>query len=266
MEQIALPPLAAQSPRAVSISLIIPCWRDAEAAVELARSWGRTGLVHEVIIAAVAGHSPLSLAEERLKICYTDRPGRGLQLNLGARAATADILLFHHVDSQLHESHLHSLRAAMRDLQIIGGAFYRKFDERHPYLRWAEPIERWHSRTFGALFGDQSIFVRRQHFFRLGGFAPVPLMEDVEFSRRLRRAGAIALLDPPMPTSPDRQIAHGPWRTTGRNLLFLLLFQLGVSPYLLHSWYYRHMIKDESKRDSTGDDMRCETETLPDLK
>lgn len=250
----------------IRISLIIPCWRDVDAALELGRFWSRTALVHEVIIAAVAGHAPPAVEEGRLKICYADRPGRGLQLNLGARQATGEILLFHHVDSQLRESHLHSVRAALHDPEIIGGAFYRKFDERHPHLRWAESIERWHSQTFGALYGDQSIFVRRQHFVRLGGFAPVPLMEDVEFSRRLRRSGAIALLDPPMSTSPDRQIAHGAWRTTGRNLLFLFLFQLGVSPYLLHTWYYRHIIKRASERDSTTDPIQCETEALPNLK
>jgi hypothetical protein len=118
-------------------------------------------------------------------------------LNRGAQHATGDILLFHHVDSHLTELHLQSLCALMRDRTVIGGAFYRKFDERHPSLRWAEPIERWHSRMFGTLYGDQSIFVRREQFLRINGFAPIPLMEDVEFSRRLRRSGRIALLDPP---------------------------------------------------------------------
>jgi len=246
----------------VSISLIIPCWHDVEVALELGRLWSRNALVHEVIIAGVSGHTPSSTVEGRLKFCSTERPGRGLQFNLGARAATGDILLFHHVDSQLTEAHLLSLHETMRDSKFVGGAFYRKFDERHPHLQWAEPIERWHSRAFGTLYGDQSIFVRRRDFIRLGGFAPVPLMEDVELSRRLRRAGPIALLDPPMSTSPARQIAHGAWRTTGRNMLFLFLFQLGVSPYWLHSWYYRHI----TQRDPKSDPMQYEPETLPTLK
>jgi hypothetical protein len=129
----------------------------------------------------------------------------------------------------------------MRRPEVAGGAFYRRFDERHPRLRWAETLERWHSRAFGTLYGDQSIFVRRTHFFQLGGFAPLPLMEDVEFSRRLRRSGRIVLLDPPMSSSPARQIEQGAWRTTLRNMLFLLLFRCGVPADFLHASYYRRM-------------------------
>jgi GT2 family glycosyltransferase len=74
-------------------------------------------------------------------------------------------------------------------------------------------------------------------------------MEDVEFTLRLRRSGPIVLLDPPMSSSPARQIAHGAWRTTGRNLLFLLLFRLGVPAHFLHSWYYRRRYdSDEATR------------------
>ena len=228
------------------ISLIIPCWNNSAEAIELAKRWSGHALVQEVILAAVAG-VPAPLLAQGWKVCYADRPGRGLQLNLGAELATGDVLLFHHVDSHLSEGHLVSLARALRNPGVVGGAFYRKFDRRHPHLLWAEPIERWHSRTFGALYGDQSIFVRRDHFFQLGGFAPIPLMEDVEFTRRLRRSGPLALLDPPMATSPDRQIAQGPWRTTARNWLFLILFQFGVSPHLLHAWYYR-----KTKTDSSG--------------
>lgn len=232
------------------ISLIIPCWNNSTEAIELAKKWSGHAFVQEVILAAVAGvQAPLDA--DGWKVCYADRPGRGSQLNLGAQLATGDVLLFHHVDSHLREDHLVSLASAMRNPGVVGGAFYRKFDRRHPHLLWAEPIERWHSRTFGALYGDQSIFVRRDHFFRLGGFAPIPLMEDVEFTRRLRRSGPLALLDPPMATSPDRQIAQGSWRTTARNCLFLVLFQFGVSPHLLHAWYYRKTKADSARATET---------------
>ena len=221
-----------------TVSLIIPCWKDLGAAIELGHQHTRSPFVHEVIIASVRGEK-VAATENRILICQADRPGRGGQMNMGAAAASGDILLFHHVDSQLTEAHLRALTTAMQEAAFVGGAFYRKFDERHPFMLWAESIERWHSRTFGALYGDQSIFVRRDHFQRMGGFAPIPLMEDVEFTLRLRRSGPIALLDPPMSSSPARQIARGAWRTTGRNLLFLLLFRLGVPAPFLHTWYYR---------------------------
>src|SRR5256885_2642494 len=83
----------------VSLSLIIPCWHDVEVALGLGRFWSRNALVREVIIAGVSGHAPSSIVERRLKFCSADRPGRGSQFNLGAGAATGDVLLFHHVDS-----------------------------------------------------------------------------------------------------------------------------------------------------------------------
>lgn len=228
------------------ISLIVPCWKEVSAAIAFGQRWVDHPLIDDVIIAAAPGHAA-DFAEGGVKVCRSEHLGRGLQMNVGATNAKGAMLLFHHVDSHLTEQHLQSLAEIARNPGITGGAFYRKFDERHPSLLWAEQIERWHSRTFGALYGDQSIFVRRDDFVRLGGFASIPLMEDVEFTLRLRRSGKIALLDPPMSSSPARQIAHGAWRTTGRNLLFLFLFRLGVPASFLHSWYYRHVEKVASK-------------------
>lgn len=205
-----------------------------------AQTWATHPAVEEIILAGVVGTEVKINGSfgPKLKWCASPRPGRGLQLNLGASLATAEVLLFHHVDSELIEAHLDSLARAMNDRGVTGGGFYRKFDERHPEMRWAEKIERAHCRSFGTIYGDQSVFVRREVFVRLGGFAPIPLMEDVEFSRRLRRAGKIVLLDPPMRSSPQRQIEQGAWRVTLRNLSFLIAFRAGVSPERLHRRYY----------------------------
>jgi hypothetical protein len=170
-------------------------------------------------------------------------PNRGLQLNVGARAARGELLLFHHVDSYLTDEHVEVLRALIRSNHGIGGAFYRSFDARHPRLTWFETLERWHCRVFGSLYGDQSIFVRRDVFFKLGGFADIPLMEDIEFSRRLRRYGPITMLDPPMRSSLRRHRAEGRWRTTLVGAILVALFHLGVPPRLLHRFYYRRRLK-----------------------
>ena len=247
------------SPR---ISLIIPCWRDTSEALRLAHRWSGDPRIHEVILATVAGAS-IAAGDGKIKICAAPRPGRGEQLNYGAARAGGEILLFHHVDSELTGPHLEALIQVMRNPAIQGGAFYRKFDERHPFLLWAEGIERWHSRTFGALYGDQSIFVRRERFVTLGGFAPIPLMEDVEFSLRLRRSSRIALLDPPMSSSPARQIEQGAWRTTMRNMLFLVLFRCGVPADFLHRWYYRRSRNEDApKGNQPADNNRYGTKVL----
>ena len=160
-------------------------------------------------------------------------------MNLGAGHATGDVLIFHHVDSILTAAHLAAIAQAMQNPAIIGGAFYRKFDARHPRLVWFESVGRFLTRHGGSFFGDQSVFVRRETFRALGGFAPIPLMEDMEFSRRLRRAGPVAVLDPPLESSTRRHLGRGPWRTSLQNGLFIVLYKCGLSPVRLHRWYYR---------------------------
>jgi hypothetical protein len=76
-------------------------------------------------------------------------------------------------------------------------------------------------------------------FRALGGFAPIPLMEDMEFSQRLRRAGRVAVLDPPVESSARRHASGGAWRTSLQNGLFIVLYKCGLSPRYLHRWYYR---------------------------
>lgn len=223
-----------------TIAVIIPCWCNAVDAFQSTHSWQDHPAVREIILSGVTGHTPPSPNDsKKWKWCQSPTPSRGVQMNCGAQAATADILLFHHADSKLTPDHLDSILRALRDPQIIGGAFYRKFDERHPILRvLLEDFERWHTRAFGTLYGDQSVFVRRGIYDRIGGYAPIPLMEDVEFSKRLRRAGRIVALDPPMESSPRQQIEKGAWRVTLRNLFFLIAFRFGISPARLHEWYY----------------------------
>src|SRR5437868_8461395 len=238
------------------ISLIIPCWNDRERAIALAEKWADHPLIQDVIVAAVqteSQHSCQSGSDHpKIKECSVATPGRGQQMNRAADLATGEILLFHHVDSLLTDAHLQTLANSLNG--ACGGAFYRKFDRRHPGLRRLERFERWHCRAFGTFYGDQSIFVRRDHFSRIGGFAPIPLMEDVEFSRRLRRSGQIALLDPPMQSSPRKHLENGPWRMTLRNLLFLILFRIGVSPDTLHRWYYGGAAVSDRRPSASG---RC---------
>ena len=73
-------------------------------------------------------------------------------------------------------------------------------------------------------------------------------MEDVEFSKKLRKAGKTIILDPPVESSARRHLRKGPWRTTILNGLFILLYKLGVSPQRLHRWYYGAMNRELRER------------------
>ena len=143
-----------------------------------------------------------------------------------------------HTKALRHE-HLNALEKAARNEAILGGAFHRRFDDRRAFVVWWEGFIRRLNSFAGPLFGDQSIFVRSTVFERMGGFADIPLMEDLDFSRRLRRLGGVALLDPPLWSSPRRFRRLGIWRTTLINVAFIGFFYSGVHPCTLHRWYYR---------------------------
>jgi glycosyltransferase involved in cell wall biosynthesis len=232
------------------ISIIVPVWGHDNLAVDLVKdlqigrkgatnraelsAWTRHELV-EWIVVAVDPTEPLYELDRcgAIRLIACNEPSRGRQMNLGAKAAGGTLLCFHHADSKLEPEHLVALKRVAADDSIIGGAFHRRFYP--PRMLWREPIVRWLNRTGGPLFGDQSIFVRKSVFNDLGGFAEIPLMEDVEFSRRLRCKGRIALLDPPLWSPPA---GTGTWKVFLRNTGLFALFYLGVKPHRLHRWYY----------------------------
>jgi rSAM/selenodomain-associated transferase 2 len=225
------------------ISIIIPCWNDAAALQECLHRVVPIAAGHEVILAdaSTTPHcATIAATFDRVRVVPCDRPNRGRQMNLGAAAATGDTLLFQHTDTDLTADHLAAIERATTDPAVVGGAFHRKFDPRHRARQWLVPIvRRWQARRKN-FYGDQSIFVRRPHFEKLGGYADIPLMEDVDFSRRLNRSGGrVVLLDPPLLSSARRHRRHGRLSVTVENFALIALFKLGVPPERLHRWYYR---------------------------
>ena len=234
---------------ALRISVVVPSWRDAENLALLLPCLASLPGLWQILVVDASGDAATEEIARQTGAMYLkcSAPNRGAQMNIGATFAQGEVVLFNHADTILTEAHLAAIAAALRDPAVIGGAFYRKFDERHPRLLWLEPIARFLTRHGGTLFGDQSVFVRREVFLRLEGFAKIPLMEDVEFSRRLRAAGPVVILDPPVKSSPRKHLAKGSWRTSMQNGLFILLFKLGVSPERLHRWYYGRAASSKSQ-------------------
>jgi rSAM/selenodomain-associated transferase 2 len=163
--------------------------------------------------------------------------GRGLQMNHGARRATGDVLLFLHADTRLPDSSLDDIRVALRNPQCIGGRFDVQLDGVHWMLGVIGAIISLRSRMSRVATGDQGIFVRRGVFAELGGYPDIPLMEDVAFSRALKRRGAVACLRSRVITSARRWEKEGIWRTILRMWLLKLLYLVGVSPVRLKRYY-----------------------------
>jgi rSAM/selenodomain-associated transferase 2 len=225
------------------ISIIIPCWNDADALQECLSRIVPVAGGHEVIVAdasTTGDCAAIAASFSGIRVVRCDRPNRGRQMNCGAAAATGDVLLFQHTDTELTADHLVAIaRATTADSAVVGGAFHRKFDPRHRARQRLVPIVRRWQAWGKNFYGDQSIFVRRAHFEAMGGYAEIALMEDIEFSARLKRSGTVVVLDPPLLSSARRHRRHGKLLVTLENFALIWLFKLGVSPECLHRWYYR---------------------------
>lgn len=227
----------------MKVSFVIPCWNDAPRLREALDLLVRLDPLPELLVVDASDErAPVRELASRSGARYVEvaEPNRGGQMNAGAREASGDVLVFHHADTQFSQAHLEALEAALGgDEKLVGGAFFKDIRAHHPKVAWSEPLVRCYSRYIGVLYGDQSVFVRRSHFEEIGGFREIPLMEDVDFSKRLRRSGKITLIDPPIRTSMRKFRAEGTvWRKV-QNVTLVFLFRLGVSPQRLHRWYYR---------------------------
>ena len=163
--------------------------------------------------------------------------GRARQMNEGAKTSRGEILLFLHADTQLPDDAKTMIDTTLADQRMVGGRFDVRFDR--PSM-WGTIISRmmnWRSRLSGIATGDQALFVRRPIFEQMGGFADMPLMEDIEFSRRLKRKGATAALTATVTTSFRRWEQHGPLRTILLMWTIRFLYWVGISPSHLVEWY-----------------------------
>ncbi len=198
------------------VSIIIPARDDAEA---LAATFDRLvrleGIKAAEIIVASAGDpegTAHAINGRARLLVHADSTRAGL-MNAGATAAIGEILFFLHADSVPPPDALRLIERAMADDRVVGGAFAHRFAEGDWRLALISGINRLRYRLTRNYYGDQGIFVRTAVFRRLGGYPPRRVLEDLEFSRRLKRAGRTALIRVPVVTSGRRFLARGPWRT-----------------------------------------------------
>ncbi len=163
--------------------------------------------------------------------------GRAAQMNAGAREAAGDVLLFLHADTKLPAGASRDIRECMADTRCVGGRFDIRLDSPRPLLRLVGRMISLRSRLTRVATGDQAIFARRAVFERLGGFPEIPLMEDVAFSRALKKAGRIACLRARVTSSARRWEKHGAVRTILLMWALKLLYLAGVPPTRLKRLY-----------------------------
>jgi len=191
---------------------------------------------HEVIV--VDGGSEDGTAELARPLAdrvLTAPRGRALQMNAGARAASGASLVFLHADVRLPEG------ADRLVLEALAGRSWGRFDVEldspRALLALVGAMMNLRSRLTGIATGDQALFVRRDLFEAVGGYAQIPLMEDIELSARLRRSGPAACLRARVRVSARRWEAHGALRTIILMWRLRLAYFLGADPARLAGRY-----------------------------
>jgi len=166
--------------------------------------------------------------------------GRGGQLTAGAAVLTAPWVLVIHADTLPGPGWVEAARAFAADPANAERAAYFRFalDDASPEARRLERLVAWRCRALALPYGDQGLLIRRGFLDELGGFRPIPLMEDVDLVRRIGRRRLVAL-DPPFVTSAERWRREGWWRRSARNLACLSLWYAGVPPAWIARLYAR---------------------------
>lgn len=161
---------------------------------------------------------------------------RTMQMNEGAKIAQKDILLFLHADCLLEDGSLKKIVQALNN-GYIGGCLSQRIDSARLIYRFIEKSGNMRARLFRIFYGDQAIFVRRELFFKLGGFNKTPLFEDILFSKKIKREGKTIVLNKNVFVSARRWQRQGVIKTTLINWLLSLGLFMGVAPHILKKIY-----------------------------
>lgn len=221
------------------LSVIIPAWNE-ERYVGTAVDNALRGQPWEVLVVdGESGDRTVEIADAHGAVVLTSPAGRGVQLHRGATSATGDTLLFLHADCQLPADYPRHVEMVMRMPDVVGGAFRLRIDGPQRSLRFVERMVGLRCRLLQMPYGDQAIFVGADAYRRLGGFAPLPAMEDFEFIRRLRKLGHIQIAGATVLTSSRGWTTRGVWRTTLLNRVCITAYRLGVPAERIAAWRRR---------------------------
>jgi rSAM/selenodomain-associated transferase 2 len=231
----------------MSLAVIIPVLNEEEALPSLLNGLLPLGFEEIILVDGNSQDCTVEFAKTILEA--TSHPnyriisgpkGRAAQMNIGAAQATTGILLFLHADTQLPHNAKTVIEQALAEPNVIGGRFDVRFPRDRGYAWVISRMMNVRSRLSGICTGDQAMFVRRSVFEFMGGFANIPLMEDLEFSRRLKRQGRVVALNDTVITSFRRWARQGPLRTIMHMWTLRLLYWMGWDPQRLHQ-YYSHV-------------------------
>jgi rSAM/selenodomain-associated transferase 2 len=222
----------------LKLSVIVPMLNEAPSVANTLAAI-RTGAPYAEIIVVDGGSTDgsVEVARPRCDLVVTTSRGRALQMNNGAAHASGDTLVFVHADTMVPTTFARDIESALADPEVVGGRFDVRLDDNHPVCVLIGELISLRSRISRTGTGDQAIFARKRVFESLGGFPDMPICEDLDFARRLKRAGRIACLRGKVTTSARRWRQGGIMRTVLRMWTIRALYLIGVSPVRLAHMY-----------------------------
>ena len=222
------------------VSVIIPTLNEEETLGALLDNLSSQEGISEIIVSDCGSTDDTAKIASgyngKVAVVQSER-GRAVQMNTGASFATGDILWFLHADCTPVDDSVDLINGTLSDDRVVpdGG-------------RWGLDGSKWYYKPFTAmahvknkinrnLYGDMGVFVRKEVFEQLGGFASISFLEDVEFNRRLRKAGKTVIINKIMYSSDRKLLVKGPIRTFIKNYIIKFAYILRFSPDFLKKHY-----------------------------
>lgn len=195
-----------------------------------------------IVVDGGSTDATLKIAERYARVLQAPK-GKANQLNAGARAAHGEILFFVHADMFLPDGTLRAIDRHVNRLGYDGGGFLNEFSSHNARIKRLGRI--LHLEFFNRentantfFFGDNGIFISKKAFEALGGFKPLPVMEDYDLSVRMReKFRVVRIVEPKLLLSPRRHLKAGFWKTHLQWLFIQRLFAWGVPAETLARWY-----------------------------
>ena len=231
----------------LAISVVIPVLGDDTPLKQILGHLESASVAAEEIIVVDGGQDEAcrALCADHGCTYLSTAPGRGHQLDIGARSARGEVIWFLHADSRPPESAVEIIRRAVND-GATGGFFRFRFTGNSAWYKWLlAGLINLRSRM-GVPYGDQGLFILRSRYAETGGFPNLPLFEEVPLVKAARRSGRFIQLTATIGVSPRRWEQDGWFRRTIENRLLALGYAAGISPAALARRYYtQHSVMSE---------------------
>ncbi len=219
------------------ISVIIPATNEEKSLPKTLKHLKRGKNIETILADGNSSDSTVNIAKRYGAKVISDSCSRAERMNKAAATANGEILLFVHADTILPQEYDKHIRRILSDERTPAGAFELRINHKKIGLLLIEHLANWRSRRLKLPYGDQGIFVRADVFRKIGGYRKMPIMEDFDLIRKLKKQGKIAIIPAPATTSSRRWNRLGIAKTTFINQIIIAGYYSGISPKKLASWY-----------------------------